>query len=85
MLIVLIIRLNRGLLFFKCKSSLRTNDVLAHCFASFLRLARANGAINSPVQLESLIEVVRAFDRFATPFVKNCRYHFDQRGQGWIA
>ena len=65
------------LVLFKRKSSLCTNDVLAHRFTSFLGITRANGSINSPVQFESFVEVVRPFDGFASPFVKNRGYHLD--------
>jgi hypothetical protein len=73
------------LLLFKRESSLRTNDVLAHRFPSFVRLARANRAIDPAMQFESFVEVVCAFDRVATPFVKNRRYHLDESRERRIA
>ena len=72
------------LLFFDCESSVRTNNVLSHRFPRFFRLASPNRAVDSPVQLERLFEIVRAFDRFATAFVKNRRDHFHEGRQSWI-
>ena len=60
------------LLFFDRKGSVCSNNVLAHRFTRFFRVAGANLAIDFAMELECFVEIVCALDRLAASLVKDC-------------
>src|SRR5262245_18535502 len=58
--------------------------MLAHRLTCIVGLTRTNRAINTSMQFERFIEVMRAIDGVASALVQDCRNHFDEGGQGWI-
>src|SRR5215207_10010159 len=75
----------RQLFFLERKGSLRPNNMLAHRFTRFFRLACTDGAIDFPVEFECFVEIVRALDRVAASLVQDRRNHLDECRECWIA
>ena len=57
--------------FFQRKSFLCSNNVLAHRFTRFFRVALADRAIDSAMEIEGFVEIVGALDRLAATLVKD--------------